>query len=87
MNYQHKTYLENRLPKVTGGFQPTSLLKKRADQVLSFTHQYPCLHFHLLEDLGENIFKCKETERLFRYNKVLRVWYPIPSSKQEQDIS
>ena len=65
MNYQaflHNSYLENLR------------IKKRADQVLSFTHQFPTLHFHLLENMGEDTYKCKETKQIFRYNRKLRVW-------------
>ena len=66
MNYQqaflHNNYLENLL------------IKKRADQVLSFTHQFPTLHFHLLEDIDKDIYKCKESHKIFRYNRILRVW-------------
>jgi hypothetical protein len=66
MNYQaflHNGYLENLR------------IKKRADQVLSFTHQFPTLHFHLLEGMGgDDMYKCKETNRIFRYNRILRVW-------------
>lgn len=65
MKYQaflHNGYIENLR------------LKKRADQVLSFSHQFPTLHFHLLESMGEEMWQCKETQRIFRYNRILRVW-------------
>jgi hypothetical protein len=65
MNYE--TFLHN-------GYLENLLIKKRADQLLSFSHQFPTLHFHLLEDMGQEMWQCKETKRIFRYNRKLRVW-------------